>query len=539
LSNDLKIPLPTPPPQKSAGATRPAVWPYSPSGLDTGPNSVKSAGSEVTKQDELRLLVNSRHPIITVETPEEERIESLLMGVATELDVPLYTWTITTGLARMKGAPMYNTDTPEQALTNIDLIHGDGIFILKDFARYCENDKICRRLRDLTEKFRGERRSIVITAASLQLPPDLLSDSVPFQIGLPTAEELLPAVRTAVIELSNANHLALELNADGMRQLAKNLLGLPQEEALRSLRLCILARRKIDENLLDAVLDAKRSALRGDGLLESVRRDKSFTDVSGLKRLRDWIDKRKSALTPEGQKFGLQPPKGILITGVQGCGKSLAARAVAGEWGFELARLDAGALYDKFVGESEKKLRKALDLAQKMAPMVLWIDEIEKAFASAGTSGDADAGLSQRLLATLLTWMQDREGGVFLAATSNNITALPPEMLRKGRFDEIFFVDLPAADARQALFALHLAKRRRDAATFDLAVLSTASEGFSGAEIEQSIVSALYTAFEQKTELSTQILLGEIRGTQPLSVTRAEDIQLIRDWAKTRAVAAD
>jgi SpoVK/Ycf46/Vps4 family AAA+-type ATPase len=171
--------------------------------------------------------------------------------------------------------------------------------------------------------------------------------------------------------------------------------------------------------------------------------------------------------------------------------------------------------------------------------MVLWIDEIEKAFASAGTSGDADAGLSQRLLATLLTWMQDREGGVFLAATSNNITALPPEMLRKGRFDEIFFVDLPAADARQALFALHLAKRRRDAATFDLAVLSTASEGFSGAEIEQSIVSALYTAFEQKTELSTQILLGEIRGTQPLSVTRAEDIQLIRDWAKTRAVAAD
>jgi hypothetical protein len=507
--------------------------------LDTGPNSAKSAASGVTKQDELRLLVNSRHPIITVETPEEERIESLLMGVATELDVPLYTWTITTGLARMKGAPMYNTDTPEQALTNIDLIHGDGIFILKDFARYCENDKICRRLRDLTEKFRGERRSIVITAASLQLPPDLLSDSVPFQIGLPTAEELLPTVRTAVIELSNANHIALELNADGMRQLAKNLLGLPQEEALRSLRLCILARRKIDESLLDAVLDAKRSALRGDGLLESVRRDKSFTDVSGLKRLRDWIDKRKSALTPEGQKFGLQPPKGILITGVQGCGKSLAARAVAGQWGFELARLDAGALYDKFVGESEKKLRKALDLAQKMAPMVLWIDEIEKAFASAGTSGDADAGLSQRLLATLLTWMQDREGGVFLAATSNNITALPPEMLRKGRFDEIFFVDLPGADARQALFALHLAKRRRDAATFDLAVLSTASEGFSGAEIEQSIVSALYTAFEQKSQLTTEILLGEIRGTQPLSVTRAEDIQLIRDWAKTRAVAAD
>jgi SpoVK/Ycf46/Vps4 family AAA+-type ATPase len=305
------------------------------------------------------------------------------------------------------------------------------------------------------------------------------------------------------------------------------------------LRMCVLARRKMDAGLLDAVLDAKRTALRGEGLLETVRRDTSFADIAGLTRLRAWIAKRKSALTPEGQKFGLEPPKGILITGVQGCGKSLAARSVACEWGYELARLDAGALYDKFVGESEKKLRKALELAQKMVPMVLWIDEIERAFASAGTSGDADAGLSQRLLATLLTWMQDRESGVFLTATSNNITALPPEMLRKGRFDEIFFVDLPGVEVRKALFALHLKKRGRDAAGFDLAGLAAVSEGFSGAEIEQSIVAGLYTAFGLKQQLSTEILLGEIRGTQPLSVTRAEDIAGIREWARSRAVGAD
>src|SRR5262249_51612768 len=261
--------------------------------------------------------------------------------------------------------------------------------------------------------------------------------------------------------------------------------------------------------------------------------------IAGLAHLRDWIAKRKSALTPEGQRFGLVPPKGILITGVQGCGKSLAARAVAGEWGFELARLDAGALYDKFVGESEKRLRKALDLAQKMAPLVLWIDEIEKAFASAGTSGDADAGLSQRLLATLLTWMQDRESGVFLAATSNNISALPPEMLRKGRFDEIFFVDLPSAAVRTSLFALHLKKRSRDPKTFDLGKLSAWSEGFSGAEIEQSIASALYTAFAANQQLNSEILLAELKSTQPLSVTRAEDVAAIREWAKTRAMSAD
>jgi SpoVK/Ycf46/Vps4 family AAA+-type ATPase len=307
---------------------------------------------------------------------------------------------------------------------------------------------------------------------------------------------------------------------------------------MRTLRRCILEQGKADTAVLDAVLDAKREVLRSDGLLETVRRDASFSDIAGLERLRDWISKRKSALTVEGQRFGLVPPKGILITGVQGCGKSLAARAVAGEWGFELARLDAGALYDKFVGESEKRLRKALDLAQKMAPIVLWIDEIEKAFASAGSSGDADAGLSQRLLATLLTWMQDRESGVFLAATSNNISALPPEMLRKGRFDEIFFVDLPDNVTRSVLFALHLKKRGRDPQSFDLERLAASSDGFSGAEIEQAIAAGLYTAFAAKQQLNTEILLGELKSTQPLSVTRAEEVTAIREWAHTRAVPA-
>jgi ATPase family associated with various cellular activities (AAA) len=338
----------------------------------------KAAPPAPNKYDELRLLINSRHPIITVETTEEERVERLLMNVATELDVPLYTWSVTTGIARMKGAPIYNTDTPEQALTNIDLLHGDAIFVLKDFARYCDNDKVCRRLRELAEKFRTERRSIVIIAAAVQLPPDLLGDAVPFQLGLPSAEELLPGVRAVLVEANGAQHIPIGLDAAGISQLARNLVGLPQEEALRALRKCIFGRRRIDAGLLDAVLDVKREALRGDGLLESVRRDTSFADVAGLRRLRDWIGKRKSALTPEGQKFGLEMAKGVLITGVQGCGKSLAAKSVAGEWGFELARLDAGALYDKFVGESEKKLNKALELAEKLAPMVLWMTRSRK-----------------------------------------------------------------------------------------------------------------------------------------------------------------
>ena len=511
-------------------------------GGTAGPGAVSGqagATPEPNKHDELRLLVNSRQPIITVETPEEERFEQMLLQVAVELGVPLYDWSVTTGLAKYRGAEIYNTEQPEQALANIALIQGDAIFLLKDFARYCDNDKISRRLRDLAEKFRTARRAIVICSASLQLPGELASEAAPFELSLPTPEELLPGVKDVLAEVNRVQRIPVTLDMAGMAQVARNLAGLSEEEAMRTLRMCTLSRGRADAGLLDDVLDAKRQALRSEGLIETVRRDTSFEDVAGLDRLREWIAKRKSALTPEGQRFGLVPPKGILITGVQGCGKSLAARAVAGEWGFELARLDAGALYDKFVGESEKNLHKALELAQQLAPMVLWIDEIEKAFASAGSSGDADAGLSQRLLATLLTWMQDREGGVFLAATSNNITVLPPEMMRKGRFDEIFFVDLPSAEVRATLFELHLKKRGRDASTFDLARLAAGSEGFSGAEIEQAIIAGLYTAFAQKQQLTTEILLAEIHSTQPLSVTRAEEVEAIREWAKTRAAPAD
>ena len=449
------------------------------------------------KRAELGLLVNSRNPIVTVETSEEARFSTLVECVAEELGIPLYVWSVTSGLGRYGGAGLYNSDQPEQALTNIATIQGDGIFLLKDFCRYCDNDRISRRLRDLADGFRTARRS------------------------------------------NRTQGIATSLDTAGVGQLAKNLAGLSEDDALRVLRQAALARHKADAGLLDDVLEAKRQAMHTGGLLETIKRDASFADVAGLQRLREWIGKRKNALTPEGQRFGLVPPKGVLITGVQGCGKSLAAKAIAGEWGYELARLDAGALYDKFVGESEKRLKKALDVAQKISPAVLWIDEIEKAFASAGSSGDADAGLSQRLLATLLTWMQDRESGVFLAATSNNITILPPEMLRKGRFDEIFFVDLPGVPSRTALFALHIRKRGRDAAGFDLAKLAGASDGFSGAEIEQVIAAGLYTAFEQKQQLSTEILLAEIRATQPLSVTRAEEIASIRNWAKSRAVPAD
>ena len=318
MSNQLKGPRDVALPPwagKTAGSAVGAA-----SGLGRGPTA------KPNKHDELRLLVNSRHPIITVETPEEERFEQMLLEVAMESNVPLFEWSVTTGLAKFHGAAIYNTEQPEQALANIALIQGDGIFLLKDFARYCDNDRICRRLRELAEKFRTVRRAIVISAASLQLPAELASEAAPFALGLPTADELLAGVKRVLAEISRGPKIPVSLDIAEIGQTARNLAGLSQEQALRTLRMCILTRGRADAGLPDDVLDAKRQALRSDGLIESVRRDASFGDVAGLERLREWIAKRKSALTPEGQQFGLVPPKGILITGVQGCGKSLAAR---------------------------------------------------------------------------------------------------------------------------------------------------------------------------------------------------------------------
>jgi ATPase family associated with various cellular activities (AAA) len=490
-----------------------------------------------TLRDDLRLLVHSHIPLIIAETPEEERLEALLNAIAGELRLPVFIWSITSGLAR-QGAQgsVYGTEDPAKCLANIMLMHGDGIYLFKDGARYLKDDVLVRLLRDVAAKFKGARRSIVLCGASLAVPPELADQVTHFNLGLPDQAALLAALRETLVEVAQQESVACPLDPAAQTRVAQALSGMTLSGARAILRKSVIGGGCADGQLHLRVLDEKRKALGQDGVLDFIKVDSSFADVAGLAGLRDWLADRRAALTPEGQKFGLEPPRGVLITGVQGCGKSLCARAVAGEWGLQLARFDAGTLYEKFVGESEKKLRTVLEKAVCMAPLVLWIDEIEKGFASG--SSDADGGLSQRLLGTFLTWMQEPHAGVFLAATSNDISHLPPELLRKGRFDEIFFVDLPSTAERSAIFALHLKKRGRDPRQFDLDALAAASNGFSGAEIEQSIVAALYTAFSKKEQLSTAILQAELARTVPLSVTRREDIAAIRAWAKGRAVPA-
>jgi SpoVK/Ycf46/Vps4 family AAA+-type ATPase len=321
--------------------------------------------------------------------------------------------------------------------------------------------------------------------------------------------------------------------------MAGNLRGLTEETAERAISQTVVGRLALSPECITDVLDAKKALLKRSEMLEFVDTTDSMSSVGGLENLKRWLQQRQGSWDDRACQFGLDPPKGVIILGVQGCGKSLCERAAAGEWKLPLVKFDTAAVYDKFIGETEKRIQRVFRVAEGLAPCVLWIDELEKVFAGSGPdSASADAGVSSRLLASFLSWMQERKPAVFVAATCNNITVLPPELIRKGRFDELFFVDLPSAAERRQVFSIQLKKHKRNPAGYDLDRVATAAEGFSGAEIESSVQTALYAAFAREQELSTEDLLTALSSTVPLSITRAEEIEKLRAWARDRAVSA-
>jgi len=488
---------------------------------------------------QLVLLVNSDYPLIYMETWEETRATEILGLVSEDVRAALFVWTITQGLARAGGAPIYNTHEPAQVLATISTITGNALFLLKDFHKYLEQDVIVRKLRDLAFSFRRARRSIVISSPVVNIPIELEKDVVRFTLGLPSEAELNRLVVGTVRDLMGEHRITSELTQDEMPVLVGSLRGLTLEEARRILTQAVLENYRFDVGTVERIREAKNQFIKDQGVLEFLKVDAGLDTVAGLANLKAWLEKRRGALTPEAARYGIQPPKGILITGVPGCGKSLSAKAVAREWKMQLLRFDTSNLFEKYVGESEKNLRKSLQVAEAVAPSVLWIDEIEKMFPRAGLTSDADGGLSLRIFGTFLNWMQEKKAPVFVVATSNDISALPPELLRKGRFDEIFFVDLPGVEDRKSLFSIHLKRRKQNPAKFDLGKLAAASEGFTGAEIEEVLSSSLYSAFNQKAALSTEMLLKEIQSTYPLAVTMKEKLDGLREWARQRAVMAN
>jgi MoxR-like ATPase len=489
-----------------------------------------------TTVHDLKSLVLSFHPVIAFDTAEEERVEKLADTVAEELRLPVFVWSLTMGLARKPGANgTINTTVPAELFAHMQTLSIEAVYLLKDVAKHLSDPAVCRAFRDVAQQFSGSRSSMWIVGTNLEFPADVRQHVVHFPIELPSKKDLAEVVNVVARGLKERAGARIDLAKPDLERLLDALSGLTLHQARQAIAAVIMEDGRLDASDIDALVNRKAELLGQDGLLEYYPAEDNHYELGGFARLRQWLERARTGFSAEAAALGLPAPRGILLAGVQGCGKSLAAKAIARAWSMPLLKLDAGRLYDKYHGESERNLRRAIAMAEAMAPAVLWIDELEKSFASFGSS-ELDSGTSQRIFATLLSWLQEKKKPVFVVATANDVFRLPPELMRKGRFDELFFVDLPEPEERRAIWEIHLRKKKQDAARFDLAALVAASDGMSGAEIEQAVVSGLYRSLHEKRALDGAMLAEELAGTVPLSRTRAEELARLRELARGRFV---
>lgn len=494
--------------------------------------------------DTLKLLILSGNPIISIRTTDEERAVLRVREVARTMSRPIMEWSMTEGLVPFDSQGIRRTALVEgpsasDALEHVKDCIGPHVFVFKDLGPHGKDAKVYRLLRDLM-KVCEEGRSTIILIDALPLSDEIRRLTVGYEIPWPTADELEQVVKETFkrIRAEVFEDVSSKITARELELLVQSLRGLTLSEAERVIASIVYDDYRLDVHDLPRAIEAKRTILGSSGCLESIGVDFDVDDVGGLKNLKAWLKQRRGGFTRKAREFGLEPPRGVLMLGVPGCGKSLCAKAVAADWNMPLLRLDPGVLYQKFVGESESQLRQALAQAEAMAPVVLWIDEIEKAFASASVAS-ADGGLSKRMFGTLLSWMQDHRHPICIIATANDISALPPELMRKGRFDEVFFIDLPTQQAREQILGIHLERKNREPQQFNLKLLAEAAADFTGAELEQIVISALFNAFQKQEELADEHLLEEIKKTRPLAVLNAEQIRDLRSWAADRCVSAD
>lgn len=495
---------------------------------------------------DLKTLVLSFHPAIAIESSEEERIERIVDAVAEDLGLPVFEWTVTCGLVRRPATRQDShraTAEPTAMLAHIGSLSLDAIYLIKDIARHLEDPVAARAFRDTVSSLTGRTATLVLCGAAMQFPAEVAGEIVPFEIALPEEKELGAVVDSVVASVSSRRPGSGPVGAGAARidptardEIVRALQGMTLNQARQTIARCLLGDGALDASDLPDILQSKATHLGEDGVLEYYPAEDNPYELGGFERLTQWLERARMGFSPKAAALNLDPPKGFLLVGVQGCGKSLAAKWLARQWAMPLLKLDAGRLFNKYIGETERNLRRAIAVAESMAPAVLWIDEIEKAFAGSKVGVDQDGGVSQRILATFLTWMQEKRGGVFVVATANDIMALPPELLRKGRFDEIFFVDLPEPDERRRIFEIHLSLRKQGPELFDLDALVAATTGFSGAEIEQVVIASLYATLHEEALLDTARLLEEISQTRPLSVSRREDVERLRAMARERFV---
>lgn len=488
---------------------------------------------------DLSLILDSKVPIVVIESHEEPRVLEMITGLAVNRALPMFVWSITEGLNRLGFGERAEQEAEPDATHVLQFIKAckqPTLFVLCDFHPYLKDEPLnTRLLREVAMRHAALGHTIVLLSHAVNLPNDVKRYSARFELSMPTEEQLMHLVREEANAWSRSRDgRPVRSASDTFKKLVQNLRGLPLEDARQLVRGAIYDDGVIDESDIPALNKAKFALMDMEGVLSFQYDTAKFADVGGLKKLKEWLEKRQEQFI-QGKSESLDTPKGIMLLGVQGSGKSLAAKAVAGLWSLPLLRLDFGALYNKFYGETERNLREALKLADTMSPCVLWLDEIEKGI----STGQDDSGISGRILGTLLTWMAERKSKAFIVATSNDISRLPPELVRKGRMDEIFFVDLPKTNIRADIFRIHLKKRGQDPARFDLAGLAGITEGFSGAEIEQVVVSALYSVSASESELTMRALEESVYGTNPLSIVMEEKIEQLRSWATERCVFTD
>lgn len=483
-------------------------------------------GSEVDQ--ELETLIRARYPILYVVSWEERRVEESLREICQRRGKKLVQWTITGGLGGNIGAR-----DPIAALDQILAASDQSVFLLKDFHPFMGDHVVVRKLRDLIHALKTSYKTLVLLSPMLKLPVELEKEITVVDYQLPTTADLDRLLEGIIQSVRGNANLKVDLTTEEREHILKAASGLTSNEAENVFAKSLVERRGFD---VDVILGEKEQIIRKSGILEYYRSSDAFRDVGGMDLLKEWMNQRTASFSDKAREYGLPEPKGILLLGVQGCGKSLTAKAIASLWHLPLLRLDVGRIFAGIVGSSEENMRKAIATAESVAPAILWIDELEKGFSGTQSSGISDGGTTSRVFGTFLSWMQDKKAPVFVIATSNDVSALPPELMRKGRFDEIFFVDLPAPNERKEIFAIHLRKRNRDPETYDLDELARLSVGFSGAEIEQVVVSALFTAFHDgHRELVIQDLVDSLAVSVPLSRTMREGIAELRDWAQTRA----
>jgi SpoVK/Ycf46/Vps4 family AAA+-type ATPase len=485
---------------------------------------------------DLEILIKSHLPIILIESHEEARMLQLISRIGIKQYKQVHRWSITSGLVRQDVdiSSVGEKADAEQVLWQVRERKDGGIYVLCDYHPYLNDPLHIRLIKDIALAHEQSGITLILLSHRINLPPELSRLSASAHFSMPTRTELENIVRETAREWLTQHKQSVRTDQESFNLLVQNLSGLTTEDARRLARTAIFNDGSISASDIPNVMKAKHSLLRGDDVLGFEFDTARFSEVGGLKRLKHWLEQRKAVFQGQAGEHPLDPPKGILLLGVQGGGKSLAAKAVAGLFSVPLLRLDFASIYNKYHGESERNLREALKTAESMAPCVLWIDEIEKGISTT----NSDGGTSQRILGTLLTWMAERSAPVFMVATANDIERLPAELVRKGRFDEIFFVDLPDKAVRQEIFAIHLARRKQEVTRFNTAVLAELSEGFSGAEIEQAVVSALYATHAQGVELANHHIEEEILGTRPLSLVMHEKVSQLRQWASERTVPA-